>query len=121
MESNREKVLEKLAKSKFRSSFSLSKKLQDYVKEKGIEVIERHARDFIKLRLAPYPTFHDGKQTPMKGHPVFVAQHATATCCRNCLLKWHHIAKDRPLTEKEQEWIVSLIMAWILKNTMEIK
>ncbi len=25
----------------------------------------------------------------MKGHPVFVAQHATATCCRECIRKWH--------------------------------
>ncbi len=25
---------------------------------------------------------NDGKQTPFRGHPVFTAQHATATCCR---------------------------------------
>ena len=28
-----------------------------------------------------------------KGHPVFIAQHATASCCRGCLWKWYSIEK----------------------------
>ena len=40
-------------------------------------------------RIAPKEPLNDGKQTPMKGHPVFIAQHATATCCRECTRKWH--------------------------------
>ena len=59
---------------------------------------------------------HDGKQTPMKGHPVFIAQHATATCCRSCLAKWHHIADDHDLTTEEVHYIVQVIMTWILRD-----
>ena len=77
----------RLSKSKFRSRFKLTNKDFQYIQEKGINVIESHARDFILNRLAPSKILNDGKQTPMKGHPVFIAQHATATCCRECLYK----------------------------------
>lgn len=49
----------------------------------------------------------------MRGHPVFVAQHATATCCRGCLAKWHGIAAGRPLTKAEQDLAAALIMRWL--------
>ena len=109
-------ILEKLSKSKFRNSFHLKDKERNYIKEKGIETIEKHAQDFISKRLAPAYPLNDGKQTPMKGHPVFIAQHATATCCRGCLYKWYHISKNKVLTEKEQEYIVNVIMMWIKKE-----
>ena len=83
------------------------------IQEKNIETIEKHCEDFIEKNLAGYPIGNDGKQTPMKNHPVFIAQHATATCCRGCLEKWHHIPKDRCLTEKEKRFIKALIMSWI--------
>ncbi len=105
--------LEALKKSSFRSHFHLSEKEKQYVKEKGLDVIQSHASEFILKRLAPLNPYHDGKQTPMKGHPVFIAQHATATCCRSCLEKWYHFPKDRSLTKKEQEYIVGIIMMWI--------
>ena len=72
--------------------------------------------DFIRKRLSQADIPNDGKQTPMRGHPVFVAQHATATCCRGCLEKWHHIPKGRELTETEQEYIVNVIMEWISRE-----
>ena len=109
-------ILYKLSKSKFRSSFHLNNKMKEYVNSKGLDVIESHAYDFIRKRLAPYPTPNDGKQTPMKGHPVFIAEHATATCCRGCLYKWHHIPRTRELNEKEIHFIVSLIMEWIKRE-----
>lgn len=52
----------------------------------------------------------------MKGHPVFIAQHATATCCRSCLYKWHKIAKDKELSSEEIDYIVDIIMTWIVKE-----
>lgn len=52
----------------------------------------------------------------MKGHPVFIAQHATATCCRECLSKWHFIEKTHILSESECDYIVSVIMEWIKKE-----
>ena len=109
-------MLDRLAKSKFRSSFHLRRYMLDYINEKGLDKIKEHAYDFIRKRLAPSVIPNDGKQTPMKGHPVFIAQHATATCCRGCLEKWHHIPKGRMLSEKEIDYIVNLIMLWINKE-----
>ena len=103
----------RLSQSKFRSSFSLKANDRNYIAEKGIDTVRSHAQDFIRKRLAPAEPRNDGKQTPMRGHPVFVAQHATATCCRGCLEKWHHIPKGRELTEIEQKYIVDVIMKWI--------
>lgn len=120
--SNQESVnraLKRLSYSKFRSSFHLSKKEKDYVKVKGMDVIEAHARDFIAKRLAPAHIENDGKQTPMRGHPVFVAQHACGCCCRGCLKKWYHVPDNRPLTDKEQASIVMILMGWIRQEMGE--
>ena len=111
-----EEALDKLAHSRFRSSFHLNQKQKEYIAEKGMDVIESHACDFVEKRLAPARIENDGKQTPMKGHPVFIAQHATATCCRGCLEKWHKIPKGRVLTEQEQEYVVNVIMEWIKRQ-----
>lgn len=108
-----ETVLEALSKSNFRSKFCLKEKDKEYVVEKGLDVIEIHARDFVEKRLAPSEPKNDGKQTPMRGHPVFIAQHATATCCRGCLNKWHKIPKNLELTEEQKNYIVEVIMTWI--------
>ena len=109
-------IFEKLSHSPFRSKFKLQKKDIEYIKQKGIDVIEKHAEDFIKKRIAPFQIANDGKQTPMRGHPVFIAQHATATCCRGCIEKWHHIPKEKELTINEQQYLVSVIMEWIKKQ-----
>lgn len=112
-------ILYKLSKSKFRSSFKLKEKDLLYIKEKGIDKIKSHAYDFITKRLAPLKIPNDGKQTPMKGHPVFISQHATATCCRECLYKWHKIEKNKELNDKEIEYIINVIMKWINKQIKE--
>lgn len=109
-------ILKRLELSKFRSSFHLKEKDKKYVLEKGFATIKSHAYDFIRKRLAPRVILNDGKQTPMRGHPVFISQHATATCCRGCLSKWHKIPSGRDLTEQEIDYVVSVIMAWIYKE-----
>ena len=111
-----EQALDKLEKSKFRSSFYLTKKERAYLDEKGIEVMKSHAEDFVRQKLAPANPINDGKQTPMHGHPVFKAMHATACCCRGCMQKWYKIRSDRELTEDEQRRVVNLIIAWIEAN-----
>jgi len=108
-----EQALDKLERSRFRSSFQLKQKDIDYIHSKGRDTVRCHAKDFISLRLAPAEPANDGRQTPMKGHPVFLAQHACACCCRGCLEKWYHIPIGKPLTESQQEKIVNLLMAWI--------
>lgn len=109
-------LFERLNHSEFRSKFKLNTKDSDYAREKGMDVIEKHAHEFIKKRLAPIKPENDGKQTPMRGHPVFVAQHATATCCRGCLEKWHKMKAGSKLSERQQDYIVEVIMMWIKKD-----
>lgn len=106
-------VFTRLGSSKFRASFRLNEAMRAYVKQKDMPLIEQHAKELIPSRLAPANIPNDGKQTPMKNHPVFIAQHATATCCRGCLAKWYGIPKGRELSGHEQAAIVAVIMAWI--------
>lgn len=103
----------RLSKSKFRSSFYLKNKDKEYIKNKGMDIIKKHAYDFVEKRLAPSIILNDGKQTPMHGHPVFVAQHATATCCRSCLYKWYKIKPNVNLNKEQQDYVVDIIMHWI--------
>ena len=112
------KLFSRLKRSDFRSKFYLSDKEKIYIAEKGIEKIRSHAVDFVAKLLSAENPENDGKQTPIKGHPVFIAQHATACCCRSCLEKWHHIPSGKILTPQEQEYIVNVLMKWIL---LEIK
>ncbi len=110
---NYDDVFQWLEKSSFRAKFKLSAADKKYTADKGLDVLRAHCRDFVQKRLSPAVIPNDGKQTPMRGHPVFIAQHATACCCRGCLEKWHHIPAGRPLTDAEQNYIIGLIMAWI--------
>ena len=111
-----ETKLNELSKSKFRSGFHLRKYMIDYIDKNGLPKIKEHAYDFINEKLAPAYPANDGKQTPMKNHPVFIAQHACACCCRSCLEKWHHIPKGKELTTNEINYIVTLLMTWINKE-----
>jgi hypothetical protein len=102
-----------LSRSPFRSRFRLNQKERAYLRERGMVKILEHAADFIATRLAPAEPENDGEQTPMRNHPVFVAQHATATCCRGCLAKWHAIPKGREMTEAERRYAVGVIERWL--------
>ena len=110
-------ILDRLSLSKFRSSFHLNNKMRLYVKDKGIDKIKSDTYDLINKRLRPKYIENDGKQTPMRQvHPTFIAQHATATCCRSCLYKWHRIEKNKELSDKEVSYVVDIIMKWIEKE-----
>ena len=114
------KLLDSLAKSKFRGSFHLNSKMKDYVKEKGIDKIKSDAYDLIEKRLAPANPLNDGKQTPMRQvHPVFIAQHACGCCCRGCLERIHHIPKNKELSKSEIDYIVEVIMTWIKREMLK--
>jgi hypothetical protein len=102
-----------LAKSSFRAGFKLNAHDLSYLRQKGLSEVLSHAEDFIAKRLAPADIANDGKQTPMRGHPVFVAQHATATCCRGCLQKWHQIPQGRPMSLEEQAYVVVVLEHWL--------
>ena len=86
-----------------------------------MDTIRQHAKDFIAKREAPAFIANDGKQTPMRGHPVFIAQHATGTCCRGCLGKWHHIGRNRIMSDTDVKYVVDVIMTWIDKEYSNYK
>lgn len=111
-----DRLFQRLDASTFRRRFRLGSKERQYCLEKGPEVIDRHAAEFIAQRLAAAEPRNDGKQTPMRGHPVFIAQHATATCCRSCLEKWHRIAAHQPLSAEQRRYMVTVIHAWLVKE-----
>jgi hypothetical protein len=108
-------LFDRLGRSEFRRRFRLRGKELEYLRRKGLGVVLEHAADFVEKRLAPAHPANDGKQTPTGNHPVFVAQHATATCCRGCLAKWHAIPKGRPLTGEEKGYVLQVIGAWLRK------
>lgn len=108
-----EHTLVRLGESQFRAKFVLSEADRSYARDKGRHVIDRHAHEMLRARVGEAQPSNDGRQTPWRGHPVFTAQHATATCCRGCIEKWHGIAKGRPLTDAEVNRLADLVMAWI--------
>lgn len=111
-----QELFARLARSNFRSRFHLKAKDLQYIQEKGLDTIRSHACDFVRQRLAPAEIPNDGKQTPMRGHPVFLAQHATGCCCRGCLFKWHRIPQGTQLTQEQQEYVVNVLMEWIRRE-----
>ena len=115
-----EAALARLARSRFRSRFHLSDAERRYVAEKGMDTIRRHAEDFVRTRLAPANPPNDGRQTPRRGHPVFVAQHATATCCRGCLAKWWKVPRGTEIPADRQRGIVDFLMAWIERECTRV-
>jgi hypothetical protein len=86
---------------------------KEYVRSRGLDILRLHAADFVRKRLAPSNPKNDGRQTPLKGHPVFIAQHATGTSDRSKLEKFHGIRTGIELIEKEISYIVNVIIRWI--------
>ena len=105
-----------LARSTFRSRFRLGAKETSYLSEKTLAVVLEHGRRFVIERLADAQPKNDGRQTPMRGHPIFIAQHATATCCRGCLAKWHRIPEGRVLTEEEIDYVIAVLGRWLRQS-----
>jgi hypothetical protein len=112
-----DEIFDALARSAFRRRQQLSAKDANYLREKGLDTVMLHARDFVAQRLAPAQPRNDGKQTPMRGHPVFVAQHATACCCRGCLAKWHGIQQGHALSEQEQAHVLAALERWLRQRS----
>jgi hypothetical protein len=102
-----------LDRSQFRRSFRLRGRELEYLRSRGLPLVMAHAAEFVSQRLAPAQPANDGKQTPFRNHPVFVAQHATATCCRGCLEKWHRIPKGQPLSAEEQDHVLAVLERWL--------
>jgi hypothetical protein len=120
MKNDLEGLFGRLARSSFRSRFRLTGRERAYTVEREPEDIAHHARELLSKRLFVAAPARDGKQTPYRGHPVFIAQHATGTCCRGCLQKWHGIPKGAALSEEEQDYVVDVIMEWIARQLRDV-
>jgi predicted Fe-S protein YdhL (DUF1289 family) len=48
-----------------------------------------------------------------------VAQHATATCCRGCLEKWHRIPRGAELTAEQQAHVLAVLERWLRSQSPE--
>lgn len=105
--------LDAIARHPFRAKFHLRGRDRATAQLRGLATMRWHARDLLAKRLAPAEPYKDGRQTPYRGHPVFVAQHATATCCRSCLQRSHGIPKGRALTRDERQYVVDVVCRWI--------
>ncbi|MFL5953840.1 MAG: DUF4186 domain-containing protein [Gaiellaceae bacterium] len=105
--------IDAIGRQRFRARFHLRGRDRATAILRGPAAIRAHAHDLIAQRLAPAFPRNDGKQTPYRGHPVFVAQHATATSCRSCLLKNHGIAPGVELTDEQRDYVVEVICRWI--------
>lgn len=106
----------RLAKSAFRSRFQLTDDDRAYIERVGLPTVRRHAVDFVAKKLAPAEPVNDGRQTPMRGHPVFKAMHGSAMCCRGCMEKWWKVKRGRPLTAAQQAKAVNFLMEWIQRQ-----
>jgi hypothetical protein len=109
-----------LGRSGFRRRFRLRRPELRYLAARGLPLVLSHGGDFVEQRLAPPEPPNDGRQTPYGGHPVFVAQHATATCCRRCLEKWHRIPRGRELTAEEKAHIVAVLERWLRAHREDV-
>jgi hypothetical protein len=105
--------IDSIGRHPFRAGFHLRGRERAIVQLRGIHAVRGHAEELFARRVAPAAPRRDGRQTPYRGHPVFVAQHATATCCRTCLERWHEIPKGRALEPGEQAYAVDVICRWI--------
>ena len=112
--------LDAIARHPFRAKFHLRGRDRVTAQLRGPSTMRLHARDLIARRLAPAEPRNDGKQTPYRGHPVFVAQHATATCCRSCLEKSHQIPKGQKLSSQQVGYVVDVICRWIEREVAEV-
>ncbi len=93
--------------------FVLGEPEQEYVTSRGMDILRLHATDFVNKRLAPANPKNDGRQTPTKGHPVFIAQHACGCNDRTSLEEFFGIEKGRELSEAEVDMVVDVILKWI--------
>jgi hypothetical protein len=108
-----DEAFHRLTRSPFRRKFALRDRELAYLNTWGLPHVMKQARELIAKRLAPASPANDGRQTPWRNHPVFVAQHATATCCRGCLAKTHDIAKGHALTDDEMAHVLGAIERWL--------
>ena len=84
-------------------------------KKRGRKAIRKKAEEIIAKKIGhPIRTHFDKMCTPKKGSEIIhYGKHATATCCRICLERWHNIPQDVDLTEQQIDYCASLIELFV--------
>ncbi|HEX8171231.1 MAG TPA: DUF4186 family protein [Thermoanaerobaculia bacterium] len=103
----------RLAASAFRRKQRLYGRELAYLQMWGIPHVMKQAEEILRKRVAAAEPRNDGRQTPWRNHPVFVAQHATGTCCRGCIAKTYEIEKGHALTDEELRLLLGAIERWL--------
>jgi hypothetical protein len=102
----------RLKSSSYRRNMGLTAFEKKSVMKEGFgKVVERCREALDDLDM---PDYTHG-ETPYKG-VVPKAQHATSTCCRKCMFRWHGIPRYRELTEEERAYVIRLILRWVRKE-----
>ena len=84
-------------------------------RKRGKNLILDRAKEIITKKIAKIPEgYYDYLCTKKEGSEIInYAQHATGTCCRNCLERWHNIPQDIILSEKQVDYCVGLVKLYI--------
>jgi hypothetical protein len=93
----------------------LDQRAINYARRKGRLGLRDAVRKRLSTSIGGALPFHDGFQTPREnsGNPIYYAQHATASCCRKCVEKWHGIPQGRELTDSEIDYLKDLALLYI--------
>ncbi len=107
------KLLEKVAKCDYRAEIDLGAEDIEYINSRGFDMMIKHAQDFVERRLGPARPRNEGKQTPLKGHPLFLAQHATGSDSRRALSEYHGIAEGKELSRQQIDYVTDVVLRWL--------
>ena len=89
----------------------------NYVHRKGRRALRDALAKRIRQSVGPSQPFRDGAQTPFESATegrmaLYYAQHATASCCRKCIVVWHGIPKGIELSNGDVRYLAQLGMEY---------
>lgn len=111
-------IFRRLNCSKVCCKFKLKDDQWDYLAKRGFDSILLEGRTLIVKIFSEEAKHHSCKVAPVQNHPIFTALHATGTCCRSSLEKWHKIPKNKELREKDIFYILLVVKEWIIRQEM---
>jgi hypothetical protein len=89
---------------------------------RGIDVLRARTERAVRSALIKPRSENvwDGRQTPREtsdsARIQHFAQHATATCCRQCLEYWHDIPADDHLTSDQMDYCIELAWEYVTRR-----
>ncbi|WP_372655987.1 DUF4186 family protein [Halobacteriovorax sp.] len=109
-------IFRRLGCSKVCCKFKLKDEQWEYLAKRGFDTILLEGRSLIVKIFNEDSLSHSCKVAPVQTHPIYIALHATGTCCRSSLEKWHKIPKSKELKEKDIFYILLVVKEWIIRQ-----